>query len=77
MKAVRLHRFGGPEALSLDDIDRPQPEAGEALVRVHAASVNPVDFKIRQGHFPAVKAEDLRSSSAGTSPAWSSFAGPE
>jgi NADPH:quinone reductase-like Zn-dependent oxidoreductase len=59
MKAVRLHRFGGPEALSLDDIERPNPDAGEALVRVHAASVNPVDFKIRQGHFPVVKAEDL------------------
>ena len=59
MKAVRLHRFGGPEALSLDDIERPEPKEGEALVSVRAASVNPVDYKIRSGAFPIVKQEQL------------------
>ena len=59
MKAVRIHRFGGPEALSVDELDRPQPGSGEALIRVLAASVNPVDFKTRSGHFPVVKQEDL------------------
>ena len=52
MKAVCIHRFGGPEALSVDELERPQPGTGEALVRVLAASVNPVDYKIRSGHFP-------------------------
>jgi NADPH:quinone reductase-like Zn-dependent oxidoreductase len=59
MKAVRMHRFGGPEALSVDDIETPEPGQGEALVRVRAASVNPVDTKIRSGAFPIVKQEQL------------------
>jgi NADPH:quinone reductase-like Zn-dependent oxidoreductase len=49
MAAVRMHGYGGPEVLSLDDIPRPTPQTGEALVRVHALSINPVDWKIRLG----------------------------
>ncbi len=49
MKAIRIHRFGGPEALSVDELERPQPGAGEALIRVPAASVDPVDYKTRSG----------------------------
>lgn len=49
MKAVRMHAFGGPEVLVVDDIPVPQPRDGEALVKVHAASVNPVDWKMRSG----------------------------
>lgn len=49
MKAVRLHAYGGPEALRYEDTPRPVPGAGEVLVRVHAAGVNPVDWKIREG----------------------------
>ncbi|WP_414475611.1 NADP-dependent oxidoreductase [Microvirga sp. M2] len=51
MKAVRIHRFGGPEVLMLDDVPWPQPKDDEVLVRVHAASVNPVDYKIRAGSY--------------------------
>jgi NADPH:quinone reductase-like Zn-dependent oxidoreductase len=51
MKAVRLHEFGGPEKLVLDDVPRPKPAAGEVLVRVISAGVNPVDWKIRAGMF--------------------------
>ncbi len=58
-KAVRLNRFGGRDALSVETIDIPQPQDDEVLVRVAAASVNPVDFKIRQGKYPAVKEDDL------------------
>jgi NADPH:quinone reductase-like Zn-dependent oxidoreductase len=50
MKAVRFQRFGGPEVLSYEDAPRPEPKAGEVLVRVHAAGVNPVDWKVRAGH---------------------------
>lgn len=50
MKAVRLHEYGGPEVLKYEDAPRPEPAAGEVLVRVHAAGVNPVDWKIRAGH---------------------------
>jgi NADPH:quinone reductase-like Zn-dependent oxidoreductase len=45
MKAIRIHGFGGPEVLQLDDIAIPQPAEGELLVRIHAASVNPGRFQ--------------------------------
>jgi NADPH:quinone reductase-like Zn-dependent oxidoreductase len=51
MKAVRIHAYGGPEVLRLDEISRPEPQANEILIRVQAAGVNPVDWKIREGLF--------------------------
>jgi NADPH:quinone reductase-like Zn-dependent oxidoreductase len=51
MKAVRIHNYGGPEVLRFEDAPRPTPGAGELLIRVHAAAVNPVDSKIRAGYF--------------------------
>lgn len=59
MKAVRIHAFGGPEVLRIDDIEVPQPQDDELLIRVHAASVNPVDYKIRSGGYPPVKEGQL------------------
>lgn len=59
MKAVRIHHFGGPEVLDLEDLPRPEPGPGEVLVRIRAAGVNPVDYKIREGRYPAVKAKQL------------------
>lgn len=50
MKAVRIHAYGGVEALRYEDAPRPSPGAGEILVRVHAAGVNPVDWKVRKGY---------------------------
>ena len=50
MKAIRFHNYGGPEVLHLDDIPRPVPGPGELLIKVHAATVNPVDWTVRQGH---------------------------
>jgi NADPH:quinone reductase-like Zn-dependent oxidoreductase len=47
--AIRVHSYGGPEQLQLDEIARPKPQEGEVLVRVHAAGVNPIDWKIRAG----------------------------
>jgi NADPH2:quinone reductase len=48
MKAMVLTEFGGPEKFALREIPIPQPGPTEVLVRVHATSVNPVDFKVRQ-----------------------------
>ena len=59
MTAVRIHRFGGPEVLESETVARPAPGSGEMLVRVRAASVNPVDFKIRSGDYPMVKTDQL------------------
>src|SRR6478752_8294075 len=50
MKAIRIHSYGGPEVLQYEDAPRPKPRAGEVLIRVHAAGVNPIDWKIREGH---------------------------
>ncbi len=59
MKAIRIHRFGGPEVLHLDEIDKPSTDGGKLLIRVAAASVNPVDYKIRRGGYPGVTDADL------------------
>ena len=58
-KLIRLHHFGGKEVLRTEELDVSQPDAGEVLVSVRAASVNPVDFKIRSGKYPAVKDDRL------------------
>ncbi|GAA0492442.1 NADP-dependent oxidoreductase [Streptomyces olivaceiscleroticus] len=50
MRAVTVKEFGGPEALTVDRVARPEPLPTEVLVRVHAAGVNPVDWKTRAGH---------------------------
>jgi len=54
MKAIQVHAFGGPEQLKLEEVPMPKPAAGEVLVRVHAAGVNPYDTYMRAGTY-AVK----------------------
>jgi len=54
MRAIRYRRFGPPEVLEVVDIDPPEPAAGEIKVRVAAASLNPLDWKIRDGHLRIV-----------------------
>ncbi|MBK8534879.1 MAG: NADP-dependent oxidoreductase [Candidatus Competibacteraceae bacterium] len=50
MKAVRIHAYGGPELLHYETIPRPVPNPDDLLIRVRAAAVNPVDWKIREGY---------------------------
>jgi NADPH:quinone reductase len=49
MRAIAIERFGGPETLQLVDLPDPTPRAGEVLIRILAAGINPVDWKIREG----------------------------
>jgi NADPH:quinone reductase-like Zn-dependent oxidoreductase len=49
MRTIQVHRYGGPEQLKLEEKPRPEPSSGEVLLRVHAAGVNQIDWKIRQG----------------------------
>ncbi|HEY1757989.1 MAG TPA: NADP-dependent oxidoreductase [Bryobacteraceae bacterium] len=49
MKAIVVHQYGGPEVLRFEEYPDPVPGQGEVLVRVAAASVNPVDYKRRAG----------------------------
>ena len=51
MQAIHVHRYGGPEELVLEQIPCPDLQAGEVLIRVHAAGVLPADWKVRQGLF--------------------------
>ena len=59
IRKVRIHRFGGPEVLQLDEVESSMPDASQVLVSVKAASINPVDFKIRDGHYPPVNEDRL------------------
>jgi NADPH:quinone reductase-like Zn-dependent oxidoreductase len=58
-RKMRLHSFGEHAALHADDVESSLPDAGQVLVNMRAASVNPVDFKIRNGKYPAVKEDRL------------------
>jgi NADPH2:quinone reductase len=51
MKAIRVHQFGGPEALQFEEVPTPKPDAGQVLVRVHAVGVNPYDTYMRAGTY--------------------------
>ena len=52
MKAMVLNSFGGPASFQLCDVPKPVPQAGQVLVRVHATSVNPLDYQVRRGDYP-------------------------
>ena len=51
MKAIRVHQFGGPEQLKLEEVPDPHPGPGQVVVKVHAAGVNPFDTYIRTGAY--------------------------
>lgn len=49
MRAVVIREYGSNDVVQIEEIERPEPKAGEILVRVHAAGINPIDWKIRSG----------------------------
>ena len=81
MKAIVVHQYGGPEVLKFEDYPDPVPGPGEVLIRVAAASVNPIDYKRRAGlttdfyplHFPALIGVDVAGTVVGTGPGVEGF----
>lgn len=65
MKTMILNAFGGPESFELCDVPKPVPHAGQVLVRVHATSINPLDYQVRRGDYrdlvplPAITGHDV------------------
>jgi len=62
MRAARVHAAGGPEALRIEKVPVPAPAAGEVLVRVHFASINPIDWKLQKAGrlpLPAIPGADF------------------
>jgi NADPH:quinone reductase len=55
VKAVRIHGYGGPDVLVYEDVPTPEPKPGQVLVRVEAATVNPIDVAVREDSFPTPK----------------------
>jgi NADPH2:quinone reductase len=51
VKAIRVHQFGGPEVLKLEEVSDPKPGPGQVVVRIYAAGVNPVEAYVRTGTY--------------------------
>src|SRR5881409_2565939 len=66
MKAIRVHRPGGPEALRYEEIERPAPGPGQVLVKIEAAGVNFIDVYQRTGHYKVPLPVTLGQEAAGT-----------
>ncbi|WP_336157861.1 zinc-binding dehydrogenase [Amycolatopsis sp. VC5-11] len=80
VRAVVMDEFGGPDVLTLREVERPEPGPGEILVRVFASGTNPVEAKIRQGvaipdlELPAVLGGDVSGVVAAVGPGVTDFA---
>ncbi|MFH1806802.1 MAG: zinc-dependent alcohol dehydrogenase family protein [Pseudomonadota bacterium] len=79
MKAQILNSFGGPESFELRDLPKPVPQAGQVLVRVHATSINPLDYQVRRGDYsdlvplPAITGHDVSGVIESVGPGVTSF----
>ncbi|MCO5786244.1 NADPH:quinone oxidoreductase [Pseudomonas sp. G11-1] len=79
MKAQILKSFGGPESFELCEVPKPVPQAGQVLVRVHATSINPLDFQVRRGDYaelvplPSITGHDVSGVVEAVGPGVTSF----
>jgi NADPH:quinone reductase-like Zn-dependent oxidoreductase len=75
MKAIVYAEYGGPEVLRLEDVAEPHAGPGQVRLKVVAAGVNPVDYKIRRGWMPHMAPASLPAIPAWKRPAWSMRSG--
>ena len=54
MRALRIHGYGGPEVMRLEEVEDPHPSSNQLLLKIKAASVNPIDWKMRRGMLASV-----------------------
>jgi NADPH:quinone reductase len=66
VRAIRIHQFGGPEVLRVEDVPVPKPGPGEALIKVEATGINYVDIYHRTGLYPGQLPLTLGREAAGT-----------
>ena len=59
MQAIRQHSYGQRDVLQLENVPTPQINADDVLIRVHAAGVNPVDWKIREGYLQSIMSHEM------------------
>jgi NADPH2:quinone reductase len=52
MKAIRIHKYGGPEVLTYEDVQIPEPKTGEARIKIEAIGLNFIDIYQRTGLYP-------------------------
>lgn len=80
MKAMILNSFGGPDSFELREVPKPVPQAGQVLVRVHATSINPLDYQVRRGDYadlvplPAITGHDVSGVVEAVGPGVTAFA---
>jgi NADPH2:quinone reductase len=79
MKAMTLNSFGDANSFELRDVPKPVPGAGQVLVRVHATSINPLDYQVRRGDYrdyvplPAITGHDISGVVEAVGPAVTAF----
>jgi NADPH:quinone reductase-like Zn-dependent oxidoreductase len=59
MKRIQHHRYGGPETMGLEDFELKKPGPGEVAVKVKFAAINPIDWKVRNGHLKMVTGKNF------------------
>ncbi|OIN52316.1 NADPH:quinone oxidoreductase [Pseudomonas azotoformans] len=80
MKAMMLESFGGPDSFESCEVPKPVPHTGQVLVRVHATSINPLDYQVRRGDYadlvplPAITGHDVSGVVEAVGPGATNFA---
>jgi len=59
MKAIRIHQYGNVDSLQIDEVPVPEISTDEVLIKIHATSINPIDWKVREGYLKGMNLHTL------------------